>query len=446
MAAARLCTDTTPYSASPVVRLYRHVLESVFSFCSLAELAAVIRVSKEWAAAVQTMHPLCAALRDRVYPNPSLDFLCVSRLSRHIGSIPWLLSPSVAELPALSFHLPHLHSLCISFKNAWSPLVFPARLRCLDVRFHSPSDDGDEVPELLTDAQTDELVAAIAVIASLPILEELILTPQGAERCCLTPLVDALALRKLVLYASPSVMESPSVIDALRRMPHLRALDFNPTSSSFARLLEEPHEMKLDTLLVSAEFTDEFAAAIVRLPTLTDFSFFLCSKDTDFLSHLPNLRKLELFNFMCTVAPDAGRIIHSFHSLTRLEELRLDGSGDPDGEFAFRFTSEQLADCFAHMPLLSCLVLKGATAVRSLRFLSSGPITRSLKELELRYFQPRLPLSELEYVQTLSSLVNLTLHSAFDRALDAPSLRQYTPPSALFPSLRHFRHFWEQAM
>jgi hypothetical protein len=90
------------------------------------------------------------------------------------------------------------------------------------------------------------------------------------------------------------------------------------------------------------------------------------------------------------------------------------------------------------MPLLTRLRLTDASGLDSLRFLSSGPITRSLKVLQLSCFDPPLPLRELLHVHALSSLTDLSLVSVFDRPLDDHALPLYTPPSLLMPSLRQF--------
>jgi hypothetical protein len=140
--------------------------------------------------------------------------------------------------------------------------------------------------------------------------------------------------------------------------------------------------------------------------------------------------------------PDVDRIMTSLHSLTGLTKLRLVGNLN-DEEFGF--TSEQMTACLAHMPLLTCLHLLDTAGLDSLRFLSSGPITRSLKELELVDFYPQLPVLELEHVHALSMLNRLKLHSLFDCPLDEYIVRLCTPPSRLLPSLRHFDHRWEDS-
>jgi hypothetical protein len=109
---------------------------------------------------------------------------------------------------------------------------------------------------------------------------------------------------------------------------------------------------------------------------------------------------------------------------------------------AFRFTSAHLAACLPHMPQLTSLELSDA-ALDSFSFLSSGPITRSLKSFVVISLESRLPLSELAHVHALSSLLTLILLSPFDRRLDEHTERLYHPPSVLMPSLGHFFLQWE---
>jgi hypothetical protein len=127
------------------------------------------------------------------------------------------------------------------------------------------------------------------------------------------------------------------------------------------------------------------------------------------------------------------------HSLVGLTELNIRGGG----YCALGFTSAHLVACLPHLPQLTSLHLSGATAVDSLRFLASGPITRSLKELELENFDPRLPLRELLHVHALSSLTKLIVSCMFDRPLDDHAKPLYVPPSPLLPALREFEYEFE---
>jgi hypothetical protein len=128
------------------------------------------------------------------------------------------------------------------------------------------------------------------------------------------------------------------------------------------------------------------------------------------------------------------------HALTRLTDLRL--CAHPFGRATLHVTSKQFADCLAHMPQLTRLQLHVLTLLDSLGFLASGPVTHSLQLLQLTFFHPPLPVSELTHLQALTSLTRLTVHSIFDQPIDEQTVRLYTPPSALLPSLRHFSHHW----
>jgi hypothetical protein len=44
-------------AAPPVARLYRHALQCICAFAALADLAALMSVSKEWKATVESMSP-----------------------------------------------------------------------------------------------------------------------------------------------------------------------------------------------------------------------------------------------------------------------------------------------------------------------------------------------------------------------------------------------------
>jgi hypothetical protein len=289
----------------------------------------------------------------------------------------------------------------------------------------------------MTDRQQRDLNDAIVAVAALPQLGSLMLIAHGARSCCLTPLITAPKLHTLDLCLGRRVFDSSTAIDALRNMPHLRSLSFTPSAGSFTRMLQPPHTMKLDKLDMDARFTAEFGESIVHLaPSLTDVNIRLCSSHADFLRQLPNLRRLVLSCHLSTMVPDTDRIMHSLHAHVELTELSLLGSG----EFPLRITSTHLAACLPLMPLLTHLELLFPTALDSLRFLSSGPITHSLTVLRLCQFSSPLPLSELHHVHELSSLTDLWLFSVFDRPLDTLAEALYKPPSPLLPSLRTFRH------
>ena len=64
----------------PVSRLYRHALESIFGFLSLADLSRVLAVSRSWSAAVSSMCSIDVTLESLPAAVPLFE-LCASRLN-----------------------------------------------------------------------------------------------------------------------------------------------------------------------------------------------------------------------------------------------------------------------------------------------------------------------------------------------------------------------------
>jgi hypothetical protein len=315
-------------------RLYRHALESVLAFCSLKELAPLLRVSKEWASAVHSMRSLSV---DLPYTGSDARLLrfCLSPLSRHVSKVHVPMFPlSCWSLYHIQQRMPNLQQLHCEFQGSWLPLMFPARLRNLTVRFLATA----AVTAPFSDRQHRELDEAVVAIAALPFLEELSIIAEMARTCCLTPLATTPSLHTLTLAMPERVLDSSANIDALRSMPHLRSLSFRPSPAAFTSMLQPPHSMQLESLAVFPLFTAEFGASIVHLPSLTELHLELSSPHTDFLRSLPNLRNLNITSQECTVLPDAGRVMASLHSLVGLTELQIEGNVHADLQFPFLFT------------------------------------------------------------------------------------------------------------
>jgi hypothetical protein len=109
-------SKSTSVHAAP--QLYRHALESVFGFLSLAELSFVLAVSRDWSAAVGTMRSISAPAPrpSLIWRLPPLDLrrVCASRLSRHVSALGGdcrRVSSDSDTLALLSVRMPHLTSL-----------------------------------------------------------------------------------------------------------------------------------------------------------------------------------------------------------------------------------------------------------------------------------------------------------------------------------------------
>jgi hypothetical protein len=194
------------------------------------------------------MRPLGAVL-PVVEDKPRLLHVCASPLiARHVSVVRLnKFALSAHALSVLAHRFPKLRELECRFEGSWSPLVFPAQLRKLSLQFNMP--DGSELPSFSEEMHC-ELDEAIVAIAALPLLEELSITADMARTCCLTPLATAPSLRLLSLNVQQDVLQSPGAIVALRSMPHLRSLTFDPHAQDFVRMLAVPHTMQLETLSV----------------------------------------------------------------------------------------------------------------------------------------------------------------------------------------------------
>jgi hypothetical protein len=73
-------------AASPVYNLYAHVLCVAFSFASLRDLSALMRVCRAWQAAVLAMPPLQLGVDPRL-SSGLFAGRCASRLRRHVSEM-----------------------------------------------------------------------------------------------------------------------------------------------------------------------------------------------------------------------------------------------------------------------------------------------------------------------------------------------------------------------
>ena len=87
---------------SPVARLYRHALESVFEFLDLANLSRVLAVSRAWAAPVRSMKSICAAVSSDHVRSWLLAASPLAAHVRHFGSPVRRLVASCSDLFILS--------------------------------------------------------------------------------------------------------------------------------------------------------------------------------------------------------------------------------------------------------------------------------------------------------------------------------------------------------
>ena len=120
---------------STALSLHRHALESIFAFCAQEELAAALRVARDWLAAVRSMGRLQLSVAD---PTAPLRVVCQSAVGRHVGvlgSNEVRVQLNADSLFILTNHMGRLSELnCyLELPPRGQTLAFPAQLRRLTV-------------------------------------------------------------------------------------------------------------------------------------------------------------------------------------------------------------------------------------------------------------------------------------------------------------------------
>jgi len=423
--------------------LYRHALESVFAFCTRAELVTVNAVSREFQAAVVSMAPL--QWRLHYSAGDLLTRICQSPLRRHVNALfaADYMSNAVLDLPLLSERMPHLRELIASVllqPSQASP--FPQNLVTMELSFKLAGND-DPAPLLAP------INASIMSGAGLPRLETLSLhMPEElwVAGCSLAPLVRANQLRHITLRVDS--WEAPPMSDAqvceLRALSQLESvrLGWKLNEPLMSRLLASPHSLRWRELHGLPRVTESIAELLASLPlhTLDALDNGLAMPHCDWLAQMPELKHLLLCS-ACEVPVDTGRILRAISGCAQLCSLTLFDSAE---EYGLNFTSKQLSACLPCLPQLRTLRLGGATELKTLAFLVLGNLPRSLTALRLEEFVQQLPVSELKCVLELRELRSLELIDVFDAPLDEADRLMFNPPlrTERMPHLAHFVHKW----
>jgi len=417
-------------------RLHRHALESVFAFCTRAEVVTVNAVSREWQAAVLSMAPL--QWRFDSYVEARLTQICKSPLRRHVSAVNcsngWF---DTQFLPLLSERMPHLRELIAAVyqESSQTPLLFPPQLVTLELCFELP---GDGLAPMVA-----PLNAAITTVAGLVRLETLRLEMPKRfwEACSLEALAHAPRLRDLSLSVhSAALTLSDAQVDELRALSQLESLQLERLDASLlSRLLAPPHALRWRSLAFLPAITEAVVPLLLSLPLHTLDAAYpgLEMLHWDWLAQLPGLTKLTLCS-SCEVPLDVDRILQAISGCAQLRSLTLFDSMD-----GLHFTSAQLSASLPRLPQLQSLTLRGARALTTLDFLVQGNLPRSLTALRLEVFYPGLPLSEVKHVREPRELRSLELAYVFDAPLDEADMLLFQPlQTKHMPHLTHFVHSW----
>jgi hypothetical protein len=411
----------------PVARLYRHALESILAFSDAKTLMAALRVSKEWLAAVGSMRAL--ALRVECITAP-VESVTAPVMARHVADLRLCAEERTAAdgLGCFARLMPHLRRL-----ECWVPegplgaaLRFPAGLRELSLR------------AIGSQTSAAHINAAIDAASWLVRLELLSFQCERMDSLIsFAPLAALPLLRHVAVVAHCDRVAglTDEQADELRALPRLQSLDVNPISTALLRrLLAQPHELQWQHLPLPWPLTDDDAALLPQLPSLTALSFSAESLSSfDFLHRLPNLASISCF---CKFRPDSARaalpdpLVAALSRCANVTQLRV--------EDCLELTAAELADLLPHLPRLQSLSLTDI-GIDSLDFLAQPPMTGQLSSLTLSYCT-RLPLAELRHLHELHGLRELSIDDSFNERVDpdCEALEALRPPSAALPLLRSF--------
>ena len=398
------------------MRLYRHALESIFGFLSLAELSPVLVVSRSWCVAVGSMRFIDAAIYKLRAARPLVE-LCASQLACHIGTLGSeynLIALSQEGLYLLGFRMSGLHSLHYRLPSPLAgPLIFPPSLTELTIR---PSDN----------ASAQEVDLAMAAIGRLSKLATLRLWSADETVWTFAALRRSTQLQKLACSWDGAL--TPEQADDLRAIPNLTHLDAVVNAAEIRLLLRAPHQLRWTKLTTTRHLDAESAGLLASLPSLTKLSVYV-ERDVAFLNSTPNLRTLGLFNFArgrAIAIPSPEHMIAGLGLRSQLTQLSI---------WDCKLTAAHVGALLSRMPALTQLKLH-KLRLESLSFLSSPPLARTLIDLTLsKCRHAQLRASELHHLFSLQQLTDLDIRDCFSERLDSLTLREFEVPSVRLPKL-----------
>jgi len=252
--------------------LYLHALESMFAFCSLPELAALMCVNRSWQASVLHMRPIAAAHVQVQHPMQARLLRHVAHLVLRYNEDAWW-SPSVSDAPLaqLTQQMPHLHSLDVCAEcEGKVRLIFPARLRSLTLRLRDRRFPYPAIPAL-----EEQMASAVEAVGQLAGLTDLML--DLPERCApsLQPLKAMAQLRRLDLSKQhcSSAAESAADIAVLRQMSQLHELVLL-SSLRWSDVLQPGHRLQQLRTIRIKHPNEADHSALSTLHSLTEVSLY----------------------------------------------------------------------------------------------------------------------------------------------------------------------------
>jgi hypothetical protein len=443
--------------------LYRHALESIFSFLSVKDLAlGVLRTSREWAAAVgsmksldlawtepRTSFALSLAPHERVWTSVELiRAVLQSPFARHIGSLGIgdrahlpLLTGALTELVEASCSSLHTLRFVQAREALWTAahhVFLPSRLRHLSC-------------ELVLQASLRHVLTQSAQLQQLETLALTLEDHDGpSENCSFAGLQSLPRLRSLELIiggltngqATELRLLTASGLQRLYVDSVSRYTVQNGFVNELAMLLAPPHHPFAQIREVGLIRTDDAAEHLRSLPQLTKIHVSSLLQSWSFLRDLPRLVHLDL---TLAVSNDP-RQMDSFLAEAKSTAAASSPFCASLTALTLRSQRRDLSEVRSRaQTLVEALVRALAPRLRSL----------TLHRLELQEWSPQwavvaapsltqlriedVPsIGSLAMLHPLSKLCSLTLLDSVRLSDDERLL--YERPSFLFPELTQFEY------
>lgn len=386
-----------------------------------------MRSSKQIAAAVLSVRCLQLELSVDLRSEAAARALCASALARvHLHSLilrfdPAQIGADFVDEMADRFVALRTLALC--------PQTIPNRQWTLPAGLSSLTVVGQ-----CDDAQL--MAPLVAAIAQLKQLESLQMRFNGASGAVdLSPLASLPSLTDL--WLDFDVQPPVELAHTLRAMPALRKLRA-PFYGLMHELTREPHQMRLEECVGVSAWTEEIAAAMSRVRTLTtiDLGAFM-GPSLSFLQSFPQLSTLSI-----TIMPQfkihnkPQDIADSLCQCPQLTSLRVQLG---------QLNCAHWTAVLRALPLLVCLDIAGSSQLESLLCFADAPpsLSRSLTTLGLCGLEhPSLGPADVAhlvaFLRSLKGLQNLRLAGARPGLFDATFV-ELIKSAPWFPKLLSFQ-------
>jgi len=438
--------------------LYRHATESVLIFLNFPDLAAALRVCKDWNQAVRMMAACnleIDSLRqmDRMLScSPAIAAASRMVLGRHISSL----------------NIPHTSMAGHSLNSENILALASACPRLTKLRFKDVTSDEHaqwRFPPTLTfvhyiDSFEGEHRLNMDALARLPELTHLnISTDTSWHWNNLDPLVGAHALTALDLSLIQNGWNNdevdPSRVGQVRALGHLVKMNITKISAYvMAQVLAVPHTLSWQEIGLIHDI--QTANLLPALPSLTALDMTGQYLSFQILAALPRIRKLTIGRF-----DGRGRLASALKGCPQLEALDIydtetsyrsqeneDDDEEEEEEEEGKECSDDMTAVLAHVPRLTSLTVRCAQSLEWVQQRHQwhnnepNPLWNSLCKLIL--FQPEFDLhtpDQLRHLHNLVGMRELTFSNIGNDDIVSVTGEtllqlQLIPPSAILPSLQ----------